>query len=520
MPNQTAAGQPRVLVLGGGFGGMFASRLLKGLSPGHMCVELVDHHNYFVFQPLLPEVVSGGLNPADAVTPFRLLLPGVKINEAEVVGIDLEARRVEIVHSMRRRVRSVPWDHLVIALGTRVDLSRFPGLAEHAFLMKDLADAFRLRNHIIDCLEQADITEDAELKRRLLTFVVIGGGLSGVETMGEIEGMIARALPYYPRIRRDEFRLVLAEHAPAILAELVPPLAEYATSALGRRGVEVVTGAGVKSAARDSVELADGRIIHAATLVATIGNAPHPLVAALPLATEKGRLKVRPTLQVEGRDDVWAIGDCAFIPQENGNLAPPTAQAAVGEAKVLAGNIAKVIDGRAPDRFVYRTRGQLASLGARRGVADVMGRQITGFPAWVLWRSAYLSMLPGKAFKLRVGLDWMLDWLIPRNLVQFSPGRHHAIRRARFRAGDVVYRQGDWAGPVYVVESGAFQREPGYDSPTIVGPGNLFGEACVEGERLRRNTVRAVKDSECLVVDSGDFATIAALAPHAGRKTG
>ncbi len=510
----------RVLILGGGFGGMFAASALARMPSGLVEVELVDEHNYFVFQPLLPEVAAGTLNPADAVTPFRHLLPGVKVGEGRVVGIDPGARRVEVVQGGRRRVRSVAYDHLVIALGTRVDLSRFPGLAEHAFLMKDLADAFTLRNHVIDCLEQADSVDDAAVKRRLLTVVVIGGGLSGVETMGEIEAMITRALGTYPRIRRDEVRLVLVEFRPRLLPEVPVRLADYARQALGRRGVEVVTGVGVGSASADAVELADGRVIATATIIATIGNSPHPLVAELSLPNRKGRLVTDQVLRVQGRDDIWAIGDCAWIGLDGDELpaAPPTAQAARQEAGVLAHNLGVAAGGPGGmRRFQYRSRGQLASLGGRRGVAELGGRQITGWPAWVLWRAAYLGMLPGRAFKVRVGLDWLLDSVLPRNLVQIAPPRPAAVRRARFRAGDEVYRRGDWTGPVYMVESGAFEREESGGGRAVIGPGGHFGQTCMRGERLRRASVRALEDSRCLMVDRDEFDLLAACSQVLGE---
>lgn len=504
----------RVLILGGGFGGMFTARALSRMPPEKVSVELVDEHNYFVFQPLLPEVAAGTLNPADAVTPFRLLLPGVTVNEAEVVGVDFAGRRVEVVQGQRRRVRAIPYDHVVVALGTRVDLSRFPGLSEHALLMKDLADAIRLRNHVIDCLEQADIAEDRDMKRRLLTFVVIGGGLSGVETIGEIAEMIARALKRYPRIRRDEVRLVIAEFMPRILPEVSGRLADYARRALGGRGVEVVTGVGVRQATAEAVELSDGRVIETLTVVATIGNSPHPLVASLPLPHEKGRVVTEDTLRVAGMANVWAIGDCAWIPSGGGEVAaaPPTAQAARQEADVLAHNLRMALTGGqgAMRSFAYCSRGQLASLGGRRGVAEILGRQLTGWPAWVLWRSAYLGMLPGRAAKVRVAFDWLLDTVFPRNLVQIAQRRPAAVRRVRFRAGDEVYRRGEWAGPLYVVESGAFEILGAAGERSVIGPGGHFGAAGLVGERLRRATVRALEESSCLVIPYEDIDTLAA----------
>lgn len=503
----------RVLILGAGFGGVYAAKHLARLAPVQVSVEIVDDNNYFVFQPLLPEVAGGSVNAADAVTPLRFLLPRARSAEAEVVGVDFAAREVEVVQGMRRRLRRIPYDHLVLALGQVTDLGRYPGLPEHALTMKDLPDAFRLRNHVIDCLEQADIAEDAALKRCMLTFVVIGGGLSGVETIGEVDGMLRRALKFYPRIRREEVRLVLVEYLPRILPEVARPLADYAFRELQRRGVEILTGLGVRSAARESVELTDGRVIEAFTVVATIGNGPTPLVRALPLPKEKGRIVTDRFLRVPGFAGVWALGDAARIPLADAGdplpTAPPTAQAARQEAAVLARNIRAAITGEPLEPFSYHSRGQLASLGARRGVADLFGLQVTGFLGWVLWRSVYLGLLPGWTTRVRIAVDWTLDTIFPRNLVQIQQPLPQAVRRHRFRAGDVVFRRGEVTGPLYLVLEGAVALDEGVSARTV-GRGGHFGRGVLKGERLRRHTARALEDTVCLVFardDLDEFAT-------------
>lgn len=501
----------RLLILGAGFGGVFAAKRLRRRLPGDVAIEIVDDNNYFVFQPLLPEVAGGSVNVADAVVPLRSLLPGVTIREATILGIDLAERRVEVQQGMRGTLHVLACDHLVIALGQTVDLRRYPGLGEHALRMKDLADAFRLRNHVIDCLEQADIAADPELKRRLLTFVVVGGGLSGVETVGEIHDMIARALTFYPRINRRSVRMLLVEYQPRILPEVADGLAEYAARRLSRRGIEVITGVGVKSASRDAIELTDGRVVDAMTVVATVGNGPSPLVESLPVDRRRGRIVADRHLRVPGYEGVWTLGDAAWVPagRDDEAATPPTAQAAVQQAEVLAANIQAATGGGALAAFEYRRKGQLASLGGRRGVADVYGFELSGFFAWVMWRFFYLVMLPGFATKVRVAVDWMLDALFPRNLVQIQQPSPQAVRKQRFRAGDVVYERGEVAGPLYLVVEGRLRRTSPGEEEAVLETGSLFGDGALHGERLRRATVTALENSYCLALERADLELLA-----------
>jgi NADH dehydrogenase len=501
--------QHRVVILGAGFGGVsVARRLARARLPG-LSVEIVDSRNYFVFQPLLPEVAAGSVTPSDAVTPLRLMLPKAKHREAEVLGIDFTRKRVEVVQGWQRKLVVLPYDELVIALGQEVSFARFPGLAEHAFTMRSLSDAFGLRNHVVDCLEQAEVSDDPTARRRLLTFVVIGGGLSGVETLGEMETMLSRALAYYPRLDRRDIRLVLAEMQPAILPEVAPGLATYAARLLHSRGVEILVGVGVKAAAVGSIELSDGRVIETATMVATIGAAPSKLVQALPLPKHQGRILVEPTLRVAGFSDVWAVGDVAAVPLDSGGFAPPTAQAAVQEGERLAANLLAPLAGGGSKPFHFEYRGQLASLGGRRGVAEIKGHQFHGRLAWMLWRWVYLAMLPSWATRIRVAVDWGLDWLLPRNIVQIAPPRPSGLHRQRFRRGDVVFRRGDVCGPFYLVESGSFRRKGG-EMEGVIGPHGHFGEGVLQGERLRRSSVVAEEDGFCLVINPEDLRLLAA----------
>jgi NADH dehydrogenase len=515
----------RVLVLGGGFAGMFAAREIRRRAGRTADVELINEVNYFVFQPLLPEVAAGGVSSRDAVAPLRRLLPGVRVRQARIFDIDLARQVVIIFQGLQRRYTEVPYDHLVIALGQVVDLSRFPGLAEHALAMKSLGDALTLRNHVIDKLEHADITSIPEVKSELLTFTVIGGGFSGVETVGEMKELIDRSLAFYPNVAPSEVRVLCIEFADRLLGELPPSLGAYAQRFLEKRGIEVRLRTGVREATGTAIVTADGEVIGTRTVVATIGNAPSPLVAKLDLPNERGRIRTDRQLRVEGRDNVWALGDAALIPlvenaSERHDFAPPTAQFAVREARQLAFNLAAALEGRPGAPFVYKSKGALASLGGGRGVAEVNGMRLSGFPAWLLWRGYYLSFVPGFATKTRIAMQWLLDLLAGRSTVQTGTAAKAATRYLRYRAGDRVFEEGNRADGFYSVLDGAFElkiREAdGQETVHRIEAGGHFGERVLLGEDLRTGTVRALEDSSVLFIKGEDFRRLVRALPPLG----
>ena len=517
-----AGGRKRILVLGGGFAGMFGAKELQRRLAGVADIELINELNYFTFQPLLPEVAAGGISVRDAVAPLRRLLPGVRVRQAQIYDIDLERRVVVIFQGLQRRYTEVGYDHLVLALGQSVDLSHIPGLAAHALTMKTLSDALVLRNHVIDKLEHADITALPEVKKELLTFTVIGGGFSGVETAGEMMELIERSLTFYPNIDRREVRVLLIEFADRLLGELPPSLGEYTRSFFEKRGIEVRLRTGIREATGIAIVTTDDEVIGTRTLVATIGNAPSPLLARLDLPNERGRVRTDRTLRVEGQDDVWALGDAALIPlvdapSERGHYAPPTAQFAVHEARALARNIAAAFDGRLSDPFVYKSKGALASLGAHRGVAEVYGVRLSGLPAWLLWRGYYLSFVPGFATKMRVAAQWLLDSMVGRSTVQTGVRQGPGTRYVRYRAGDRVFEEGNRADGFYAVVEGAFELKvrdaEGRETLHRISPGGHFGERVLLGEGLRTGTVRALEDSVVLVVGAEDFKRLTKTLP-------
>ena len=509
----------RIVVLGGGFGGMYTARALRKRLRDRAEIELINAENYFVFQPLLPEVGAGSITPSHAVSPLRFLLRGVFVRKAVVDSVDFKRKVVIVFQGIQRRPTEVPYDHLVIALGQGVDLSRMQGLEEHALKMKTLEDARRLREHVIEQLEHAQVTQLADTKRGALTFTVVGGGFSGIETVGEMKELIDRSLPFYPDIDPAEVRVLLIEYMDRILGEMPDRLSRYATNHLAQRGIELKLNTGIASATHRQLVTADGEVIDTRTIVATIGNAPLPVVRRMELPFEHGRIAVERSLQVKERPDVWALGDCALIPLKDNpggraDYAPPTAQFAVREAKRLAKNVAAIVNGKAPTPFSYKSKGALASLGARRGVAEVFGVQITGFPAWLLWRAYYLMFLPGLATRIKVLINWLLDGLGARSVVQIRAHTKPPLRYVYYRAGDRIYNAGDRSDGFFTVISGAVEMErpdpdTGEMTTRIIGPGGHFGERLILGATRRKTTVRAAEDSKVLVMNREEFLMLA-----------
>ena len=519
----TASSKKKVLVLGGGFGGVFAAKALEKLGRGKLDVELINSNNYFVFQPLLPEVAASSIHSADAVVPLRQLLRRIQVRQAEVMSIDFDKRKVIVVQGTRRIPVDLPYDELVIAFGTGVDLNRFPGLPEHALTMKNLADAHRLRTHVIGCLETADVTDEPEIKQQLLTFVVVGAGFSGVETVAEMRELVRRALKYYPNIKPDEIRFYLIEYADRILPTFSPDLAEYATRRLEIHGIEVLTRVGTKSATGTGVELTDGRFIPTSTIVATIGNGPHRLVETLGLDMHWGRIKTDQFMRVPGKDGVWALGDAALIPmidepkEDPLHYAPQTAQFAVREGRQLAANIVAKLNGKEMKPFAYVSKGSLASLGMSKAVADVYGVKLSGTFAWLLWRGFYLSFLPGFQAKLRVGINWLVNSVMPPNIVQIQ-STPPATRYIHYRKGDKVFEPGMLIDGFYTVTKGRFKLtidnpDAGEHFEKVFSPGEHFGERVLLRSALRTGLVVALEDGVLLFIAQKDFTRFARAFP-------
>jgi NADH dehydrogenase len=413
----------RIVILGGGFAGVYTARELERRLGNRDDYEiaLVNAENYFVFQPMLPEVISSAIGILDVVSPLRRLLKRTTLYVREIEAIDLEAKTVTTSPGIHPHAHVLEYDHLVLGLGSVTDFRGLPGLPEHAFPFKNLADAIAVRNHVIGALEEAAIEEHDDARRELLTFVVAGGGFSGVEVAAELNDFLREATLSYPSIDRSELRVVLVHSQDRILPEVSVNLASFAETILRRRGVEIMLETKLESATCKAARLEGGAIIPTRTLISTVPSSPHPLVDAMKLPKAKnGRLLVDRGLAVEGRDDVWALGDCAVVPEPGGGFAPPTAQHAIRQARVAATNIVAAIRGGERAEYGFRGLGRMGALGHRCAVAEMFGFQFSGFFAWWLWRTIYLMKLPGWGRRLKVASSWTLDLFLPTELVQLK----------------------------------------------------------------------------------------------------
>jgi NADH dehydrogenase len=420
---------PRILILGGGFAGVYTGyELQRRLRRSQAELAIVNRENFFVFYPLLPEIISGSIAVEAILNPIRLVVPAATLYVGEVTDIDLAERRVTIRHGLyqhQQAPRALYYDHLVLALGGVPATFGIPGLAENAFDVQRLSNAFALRNHLIDVLEQADIETNPLEKRRLLTVVVIGGGSTGVEVASEVWSLFIDAVRYYRHIEPEDFRVVIVQAGPRLIPEFPAKLGDYAARLLTKRGVEVLLDRKVVRVEPEHVELDDGTIIPAHTIIGSVGVQPNPLVRNLGVEVDRrGRVVVDEFLRVPGYDNVWALGDNALaLDPETGEPYPQTAQHAVQEAKVVADNIAATLRGRPLKRMEYRTRGMLVSLGHRSAAGSIRGWTFSGFFAWWLWRTYYLLQLPRWERRLRVAFDWTLDLFFPPELVQLKVGQ-------------------------------------------------------------------------------------------------
>jgi NADH dehydrogenase len=417
----------KILILGGGFGGLYTALELEKQFGADPCIEitLINRENFFLFTPMLHEVAASDVDITTIVNPIRKMLRRTNFFDGEVRAIDLAGKRVTATHGIdTSHSHELEYDHLVLALGSVTNFYGIPGLKGRALTMKSLADAVYLRNRLIEHLEEADFECCPAMRRPLLTFVVAGGGFAGVETVAAINDFLRDALPFYAHLKDEMLRVMLVEFAPVILPELGPELGEYAREKLAERGVEFKLNTKIVGMSECGIALSDGETIPSNTLIWTAGTAPNPLLDPLGCAKDRGRIAVDEFLEAPGHPGIWALGDCASIPdKENGRAYPPTAQHALRQGKILGQNIASAIKGGAQKPFVFKTIGQLAAIGRRTGVAEIFGFKFSGFVAWWLWRTIYLSKLPRFEKKLRVTLDWTLDLVFSKDLVQFMPLR-------------------------------------------------------------------------------------------------
>ena len=411
-PVETRAAKSGILIVGGGFAGAYVARLV-----GKRGCTIVSRENFMLFTPLLPEAASGTLEPRHVVVPLRQMAPRAELIVGRATSLDEDARSVTV--ESHAGTLTVGYERLVLALGSITRTLPVPGLAEHALGLNDLADAIALRNHVLEELEAADAADGD--RDRHLSFVFVGAGYAGVEGLAELNDLVRDALRYYPRLRDARQRWVLVEATARILPEIPHRLGDYTADLLRRRGVELRTETQLERVEAEAATLSDGERIPTHTVVWTAGVRPHPLLEqwGLPL-DERRRVHVDAFLRVAGRENVYALGDCAAVPNEaSQGTDPPTSQHALRQARHLA----KTLTGQ-PERYAYRMIGQGATLGRFKGIAEIFGIRFRGFPGWFATRSYHLYQLPLLTRKLRVLSDWTVALFFRRDIAELGSLGH------------------------------------------------------------------------------------------------
>src|SRR5215210_7047148 len=411
----------RVVILGGGFGGLYTARKLEKLLPhGSARVTLINDVNFMLYTPLLPGAAGGTLEPRHVVVPLREQLKSTHLKLARVTGADPTRRQVTIC-SPEGREETMHYDQLVVTVGSTSRTLPIPGLAEHAVGLKTLSEAIALRNRLVHTLEHAESIDDDAARDSLLTYVFVGAGYAGVEGLAELQDFAADVLELYPRCKMHGIRFVLVEARDRLMPEISQGLADFAEAELRRRGIEIQLGTTIERVSVDSTELSTGEVIPTRTVAWTAGVKPHPIVAELGLPLDGGgRIKVDRFCQVEGFQDVWAIGDAAAVPDpaRPGQPSPPTCQHAIRQGRTVARNVAAALgDGHSGRKrpFTYKTLGVFVDMGRHQAVAETLGIKWRGFPAWFLARTYHLSQMPGLKRRLRLVTDWTVGLLFGRD---------------------------------------------------------------------------------------------------------
>ncbi len=425
MPDPT-----RIVVVGAGFAGTNLVRALAGRLPPGVRLTLLSDESYTTFNPMLPEAVGASIFPEHVIVPVReMLRPGGprQFIMGSVAEIDLPGHRLAC-RTLAGEI-DIPFDHLVLAVGNRARLDLMPGMAEHGLPLKTVGDAMQIRNTVLRRLARIELESDPQLRRRLGHFIVVGGGFSGVEVAGELVDSLRSIRHYYPLIAADELQVTVLQGTERLLPELTARLGAAALASLRERGVVVRLQTRARCVTDEGVVLADGELVAGHTVIGTIGTSANPLAEGLGLPCAAGRIVVAGDLSVPGHEGVWAVGDCAAVPNAvDGRVSPPTAQFAVRQARHLADNLLARLAGRPTRDFGHRNRGMMATIGHLKGVADVGGITLTGWPAWLVWRAYYLSQMPSSGRRLRIFFEWAWGMLFPPDITHLRFTRSHEMK--------------------------------------------------------------------------------------------
>lgn len=500
-----------MVILGGGFAGVYcAKQAVKRLKGTGKTVALIASENHMVFQPMLPEVVGGSLSPRHVVNPIRLICPGAEVLKGTVFGVDLKAKQLTLTGGHFTPSVHVTFDHLVLALGADVDLSRIPGMSEHAYLVRNAGDAMKLRAAIISRMEEANLISNPQARRLLLNFVVVGGGYSGVETAGQIMDLLHSVSCFYENIQPEDCSVSLVHSGERLLAMLSESLGRYTEKKLSDMGVKLLLSKRVRAVTARLVVLECGTKLEASTVVCTVGNAPHPLIVRLGsqhgVTVERGKVLVHPSGQAIGQTFVWSAGDCAAFPKAGGGNCPETAQFAYRQGIMVGDNIVRAMQGKVLKSFTFTGLGELASIGHRSAVANMMGFNFSGILAWFMWRTVYLLKLPGIDRKLRVMSEWTFDLFFPRDINLLTPQYSSPMEEMHLEAGDPLFIAGEPALSFYAVKSGCVHiTDAQGEIVKAARKGDHFGERALLGDRIWRFNATASEPSTLVAISARTF---------------
>ena len=508
-----------IVILGGGFGGAYTAMHLQShlRKRKNFEVTLVNRENYFVFQPMLAEVVGGSLDLLDTINPLIKLLTKITLYVREIEAINIKKKKVILAPKFTHKTVEISFDHLILALGNVTDFRGMPGLHEHALPFKNLSDALTIRNQLIDVIEAASCEANPTLRKQVLTFVVGGGGFSGTEVVAEINDFVRKIAKRYQSIDLDEIHVVLAHSKDRLMdRELSPSLGQYAGTLLQKRGVDIRFNVRLIAATPEEAILDTGERICAKTIISTVPSFPHPLIEGLNLAKKKGIIVTNEIMQAEDRHDISALGDCAAIPNPHDKgIYAPTAQFAIRQAKLLAKNVLAEIEGLPKRGFCFQPLGMMGALGHHSAVAEIFGKlKFSGIVAWLLWRLVYLMKLPGMDRKVKVALSWVLDTIIPIEAVQIKTAPSQGIAQLHFESGEIIFHEGDVGDYLYIIVKGeveVFNTVDGKENRVAqLSEGEYFGEMALLNQRSRLATVRCLSPVNVLALKKSDFGILIA----------
>jgi NADH dehydrogenase len=504
-------GKRTALILGGGHAGFRAARRLLDLrTPSdNLEVIVVSAETSEVLHGLMPQIVGGKVEARHLLIPLREFLEGIVFYNCAVERIDL-ANRKAILDAGERAKIEITYDYLVIGLGSVTDLSRFPGLVEHGLQTKTIGDIYFLHDHLLEMLERAAVEEDAQERRRLLTFVVAGAGFAGIEIGAEANNLLRQALKFYPSIRPEELDVSILSNVDRILPAMSASLAARATRFLERRGVKVRLNTGIASASAGEAVLSNGERVPTRTIIVTVGVSPNPVVQDLPVEMDRGRIKTDEFTRVPGWPGVYAVGDNAAVPlYKSGGYCSPTALYAFSQGRRAGENIIAELRGKPLRPYTFRNFGELAQLDTTFGLMQFYSMPLSGFLASILVRFIFFLVLPSWRCRLGLITDWTASMLLPVDVSQMRISRSDTIVPLRFAAGQEIVRQGDPGTRFYIVQTGRVevvrktpQRE---EVLRTLGPGQYFGEVALLETSERTATVRAVEDTAVLSITRKDF---------------